>query len=100
MDDEGEALSSLQENHPEIADLVLQLMLALSEQNRRCLSELVGNLQGDNSRLRGTINYIIDRISCLISGPYMPTPAMISNALYPTDEQLEPYIKRERERYK
>jgi hypothetical protein len=98
MDDESrDAMEELNQGDPQVAALVMQLMLASSEDNRHVLNSLVAGYQEDNYRLRATVLYIQHSIDKLLSGPFMPMPHAILEKLHPLDDQLEPLIARLKE---
>jgi hypothetical protein len=86
----AEELAPLTED-PEAMTLVLQIMQQSSSDLAWTTDKLVGNLTKQNADLRAELDAIRGELGILFSGPYMPSQAAITRALWPSDEILDMY---------
>jgi hypothetical protein len=77
-----------------ISPLVADLMTASLRQTQQVTSQVIDNLTERAEVAEATLNAVVESITDLLTGPWMPTPDALLSALYPSSELVAVYRKR------
>lgn len=78
-----------------IDPLVVQILQQQSADLAYTTNALVEGLQHSSDMYSATVDAIRDRIQSLLEGPYMPSPAALLIALYPSEAAINRYMRSE-----
>jgi hypothetical protein len=75
----------------EAAELMGQLMTASLAQTQDVTNRVIDSLTADLADAHATVDAIRWRIGALLDGPYMPSADALIAALWPNEEEREPF---------
>jgi hypothetical protein len=75
----------------EAAELMGQLMTASLAQTQDVTNRVIDSLTADLADAHATVDAIRSRIWDLLDGPYMPSADALNAALWPNEEEREPF---------
>jgi hypothetical protein len=75
----------------EAAELMGQLMTASLAQTQDVTNRVIDSLTADLADAHATVDAIRSRIWDLLDGPYMPSADALIDALWPNEEEREPF---------
>lgn len=78
-----------------VAALMIRIMQQNANDSSYLLNGLVEGLQRDLDHAQAELTAIRKRITILLRGPYLPNPALVLNALYPAEEEINAFLPEE-----
>lgn len=84
----GRVTGSALSDDAKVASMVAEMVSQNYRDYAGTTQTLIESYQADIAELRATLGAIRQRIGHLLSGPYMPTPAVLLDALYPDPSSL------------
>lgn len=86
------------QEHPPFTPLVADILAANAAQTASVTNSLIESLEAQLAYEQARRAAVLDGVMVLVGGKYMPTPAAIENALFPSDAVIDKYREPRRPR--